>query len=205
MPCLNLVEPRGNPLRAPSRRAVRPLALWYPVLLGGPTSSPLSCLRPFFFSPRSPASGARKRKLCAPYSTSKCVGMREDHTECAHVNCEHTFMHPMHSMCPKRLNRAGTDFSVQLAPMRVALLKCVECTAGTSLNTVLALKSLSLCLVRIRRFGETRASQVARAAGSSRRVDSPVPVAVILVVAMMHRSNTATNLLSPCSIMSSLR
>ena len=47
VPHLELVEPRGESLDAPSYYAVRPLALGQPVLLlGGAASSPLACLHP---------------------------------------------------------------------------------------------------------------------------------------------------------------
>jgi len=45
--CLQLVEPRGEPLGAPSHCAVRLMAFRHSVLhLGGPASSPLARLRP---------------------------------------------------------------------------------------------------------------------------------------------------------------
>ena len=47
MPRFQLIVPRGEPLGAPSHRAVRPLAFWHLVFrLGDPASSPLPCLGP---------------------------------------------------------------------------------------------------------------------------------------------------------------
>jgi len=65
MPCLQLVEPQGEPLGTPSYHAVQSLAFRHFVLLfGGPAFSPLPCFRPLLLGDLPLDVGKGSGKQC---------------------------------------------------------------------------------------------------------------------------------------------